>query len=155
MEAVVKQARTTRHPWLVASDANLDAGDFRRGLWFKEEGFIARRFRKWTQRTQIRKLSIAVGYLFDPRLRFGLCFRFLSFLVKRFKLSRFPRVLCGDFRRGLWFKEDGLFMEAQEAGLSTCRSSGSKESSLRGLVIISLLARPCRAKSATWMWSGY
>ena len=40
MEAVVKQARTTRHPWLVASDANLDAGDFRRGLWFQRGGFV-------------------------------------------------------------------------------------------------------------------
>ena len=34
MEAVVMQARTTWHPWLVACDANCD---FRRGLWFEEE----------------------------------------------------------------------------------------------------------------------
>ena len=31
MEAVVKQARTTSHPWLVACDANVDGGGFKRG----------------------------------------------------------------------------------------------------------------------------
>ena len=37
MEGVVKQARATRHPLLVACDANTDPMDFRRGLWFKEK----------------------------------------------------------------------------------------------------------------------
>ena len=37
MEAVVKQARTTSHLWLVACDANMDSSEFRRGMWFKEE----------------------------------------------------------------------------------------------------------------------
>ena len=35
MEAVVKQARTTRHPWLIACDANICPEDFRKSLWFK------------------------------------------------------------------------------------------------------------------------
>ena len=33
MEAVVKKARTTKHPWLV--DANMDPEDFNRNLWHK------------------------------------------------------------------------------------------------------------------------
>ena len=36
MEAVVKQARTTRHLWLVACDANMDPEDFKKSLWFIE-----------------------------------------------------------------------------------------------------------------------
>ena len=28
LEAVLKQARTTRHPWLIACDANMCPGDF-------------------------------------------------------------------------------------------------------------------------------
>ena len=35
MEAVVKQARTTRHPWLVAGDANMNPKDFKKSLWCK------------------------------------------------------------------------------------------------------------------------
>ena len=37
MEAVVKQARTTRHRWLVACDANMDPDDFKESLWCKEK----------------------------------------------------------------------------------------------------------------------
>ena len=37
MVAVVKQARTTKHPWLVACDATTDAEDFQRSLWFMEK----------------------------------------------------------------------------------------------------------------------
>ena len=37
MAAVVKQARTTRHPCLVACDANKDPEDFRRGLRNKDK----------------------------------------------------------------------------------------------------------------------
>ena len=36
MEAVVKQARTTRHPWLVACDVHMNPEDFKQSLWFKE-----------------------------------------------------------------------------------------------------------------------
>ena len=36
MEAVVKQVRTTRHPWLVTCDANMDPAGFRKALWFEE-----------------------------------------------------------------------------------------------------------------------
>ena len=35
MEAAT-QARTKRHPWLVACDANMDPQGFRRSRWFKE-----------------------------------------------------------------------------------------------------------------------
>ena len=36
MEAVVKQARTSGHPWLVACDANMDPEDFKTSLWYKD-----------------------------------------------------------------------------------------------------------------------
>ena len=32
----VKETRTTRHPWLVACDANMNPEDFKKSLWFKE-----------------------------------------------------------------------------------------------------------------------
>ena len=32
LEAVLKQARTTRHPWLIACDANMDPEDFEQSL---------------------------------------------------------------------------------------------------------------------------
>ena len=34
MEAVAKQVRTTRHPWLTACDANMCPEDFKESLWF-------------------------------------------------------------------------------------------------------------------------
>ena len=37
LEAVVKQANTTRHPWLVPCDANTCPGDFDKSLWFRRE----------------------------------------------------------------------------------------------------------------------
>ena len=36
-EAIVKQARTTRHPWLVACDSNMKPEDVKKSLWFKEK----------------------------------------------------------------------------------------------------------------------
>ena len=35
MEVVVKQARTPRHPWLIARDANMCPEDFEKSLWFQ------------------------------------------------------------------------------------------------------------------------
>ena len=35
MDAVVKQVRITRHPWLTACDANMCPEDFRKSLWLK------------------------------------------------------------------------------------------------------------------------
>ena len=35
VEAVVKQARTARHPWLVACDANMNPKDFKKSLCCK------------------------------------------------------------------------------------------------------------------------
>ena len=32
-----------------------------------------------------------------------------------------------DFTQGLCFKEESMFIEAQEAGVSSCRSTGPKE----------------------------
>ena len=37
MVVVVKQARTTKHLWLVACDATMDPTDIERGLWLKEK----------------------------------------------------------------------------------------------------------------------
>ena len=44
LEAVLKQARTTGHPWLVACDANMCPEDFEKSLWFQRE----RRCMWWT-----------------------------------------------------------------------------------------------------------
>ena len=37
LEAVLKRARTTRHPWLVACDANMCPEDLEKSLWFQRE----------------------------------------------------------------------------------------------------------------------
>ena len=37
LEAVLKQATTTRHPWLKACDANMCPEDFEKSLWFQRE----------------------------------------------------------------------------------------------------------------------
>ena len=37
LQAVLKQARTTRHPWLLAWDANMCPEDFEKSLWFQRE----------------------------------------------------------------------------------------------------------------------
>ena len=36
-EAVLKQAKTTRHPWLIACDATMCLEDFDKSLWFQRE----------------------------------------------------------------------------------------------------------------------
>ena len=35
LEAVLKQASTTRHPWLTACEANMCPEDFEKSLWFQ------------------------------------------------------------------------------------------------------------------------
>ena len=37
LEAVLKQARTTRHPWFLACDANTCLEDFEKCLWFQRD----------------------------------------------------------------------------------------------------------------------
>ena len=37
LEGVLRQARTTRHPWLIACDANMCPEDFKWSLWFQQE----------------------------------------------------------------------------------------------------------------------
>ena len=37
LQAVVKQARTTRHPWLIGFDANMRPEDFETSLWFRSK----------------------------------------------------------------------------------------------------------------------
>ena len=37
LEAVLKQTGTTRHPWLIACDANMCPEDFEKSLWFQRE----------------------------------------------------------------------------------------------------------------------
>ena len=37
LEAVLEQARKTRHPWLKSCDANMCAEDFEKSLWFQRE----------------------------------------------------------------------------------------------------------------------
>ena len=35
LEAVLKRARVTRHPWLMACDANMSPAEFEKSLWFQ------------------------------------------------------------------------------------------------------------------------
>ena len=35
MEALMKHVRTSRHPWLIACDANMSPVDFKKNLWFR------------------------------------------------------------------------------------------------------------------------
>ena len=37
MEAVLRRTRTTKHPWLIARDANMTPEDFERILWFRND----------------------------------------------------------------------------------------------------------------------
>ena len=37
LEAVLKRARATKHPWLVACDANMSAVDFEKSLSFRKD----------------------------------------------------------------------------------------------------------------------
>ena len=37
LETALKQAKTTRHPWLMACNANMDPEDFEKTLWFQRE----------------------------------------------------------------------------------------------------------------------
>ena len=37
LDAVLRQAKVTRHPWLVACDANMCPEDFEKSLWFQRE----------------------------------------------------------------------------------------------------------------------
>ena len=45
LEAVLKQAKVARHPWLVACDANMDPEDFEISFWFQRNQMhvVARR----------------------------------------------------------------------------------------------------------------
>ena len=36
LETVLKRTRTTKHPWLIACDANMSPEDFETSLWFSE-----------------------------------------------------------------------------------------------------------------------
>ena len=40
LQAELKQARTTRHPWLIACDANMCPEDFEKSLWFQRETML-------------------------------------------------------------------------------------------------------------------
>ena len=35
--AVLKRAKTTKHPWLIACDATMNAEDFEKSLWFRKD----------------------------------------------------------------------------------------------------------------------
>ena len=37
LEAVLKKTRTTKHPWLLAWDANMGREDFEKSLWFRKD----------------------------------------------------------------------------------------------------------------------
>ena len=37
LEAVLKRAQATKHPWLVALDAKMSPGDFAKSLWFRKD----------------------------------------------------------------------------------------------------------------------
>ena len=37
LEAVLNRARTTKHPWLTACDADMSPEDFKKSLWFRKD----------------------------------------------------------------------------------------------------------------------
>ena len=37
LEAVVRRARATKHPWLIACDAIMSPEDFEKSLWFRKD----------------------------------------------------------------------------------------------------------------------
>ena len=37
LEAVLKRTRTTKHPWLIACDANMSPEDFEKSSWFRKD----------------------------------------------------------------------------------------------------------------------
>ena len=37
LEAVLKRTQTTKHPWLIACDANISPEDFEKSLWFRKD----------------------------------------------------------------------------------------------------------------------
>ena len=37
LEAVLKRTRTSKHPWLIACDANMSPEDFEKSLWFRKD----------------------------------------------------------------------------------------------------------------------
>ena len=37
LEAVLKRTRTTKHPWLMACDANMSPEDFEKNFWFRKD----------------------------------------------------------------------------------------------------------------------
>ena len=37
LEAVMKRSRTTKHPWLLACDANMSREDFEKSIWFQKD----------------------------------------------------------------------------------------------------------------------
>ena len=37
LEAVLKRARATKHPWLIACDADMSPEDFDKSLWFRKD----------------------------------------------------------------------------------------------------------------------
>ena len=37
LEAVLKRTRITKHPWLIAYDANMSPEDFEKSLWFRKD----------------------------------------------------------------------------------------------------------------------
>ena len=37
LEAVLKRTRTTKHPWLIACDANMSPEDYEKSLWFRKD----------------------------------------------------------------------------------------------------------------------
>ena len=37
LEAVLKRTRATKHPWLIACDANMSPVDFEKSIWFRTD----------------------------------------------------------------------------------------------------------------------
>ena len=37
LEAVLKRTRTTKHPWLMACDADMSPEDFEKNIWFRKD----------------------------------------------------------------------------------------------------------------------
>ena len=63
LEAVLKRARATKHPWLIACDADMSPEDFEKSLWFRKdqvhaiapEGVSTCRLKKMSKENGLRK----------------------------------------------------------------------------------------------------
>ena len=61
IEAVLKRARTTKHPWLIACDAHISPEGSEKRLWFRNDRMNACNSTRRSVDVQIRKCQKRMG----------------------------------------------------------------------------------------------